>query len=375
MTSTFEPSATRSGFFLAVGKRQLRPLLDPRDGLVGIDRRPGRLSDGQRLELLGDFAFGSVKASKEDAAPVIEIVGDDRAILEAPGRAPSRRARPAPRADSRVRASELLDRQAAMPIVHRLGERIGDAGTYADQRGLLDAELGRDLIGGAEADAADVASQAIRVLRDEPNGIGAIGLVDAHRARRADAVAVQEQHDLADDLLLGPAGDDPLRALRADAGHLAQAVGLLLDDVEHGFAEGAHELLRIDRPDAADHAGAEIFLDALDRRRCRRLEERGSELDAMRAVVDPAAARLDELAGRDHRGMAEDGDQIALAAGFDPQHAEAVLGVVERDALDQAGQNLGWRARPWRLRHRAIMRISAPGRYRSETNDETSSIG
>ena len=191
-----------------------------------------------------------------------------------------------------------------MPFVHRLGERVGDPGTYADQRCLLDAELGRDLVGRAEADAADVACQPIGVLRDQPNGISAISLVNAHRARRADAVAVQEQHDLADDLLLGPAGDDPLRALRANAGHLAKTTGLLLDDVEHGFAERAYQLLRIDRPDAADHARAEIFLDALDRRRRRSLEERGFELDAVRAVVDPGAARLDELAGRDHCRMA-----------------------------------------------------------------------
>jgi hypothetical protein len=40
-------------------------------------------------------------------------------------------------------------------------------------------------------------------------------------ARCADTVAVQEQHDLADDLLFGPAGDDPLRTLRADAGHFS----------------------------------------------------------------------------------------------------------------------------------------------------------
>jgi len=31
------------------------------------------------------------------------------------------------------------------------------------------------------------------------------------------------------------------------------------------------------------------------------------------------------------------GGEIALAAGFDTQDAEAVLGVVERDAVDQAG--------------------------------------
>ena len=48
-----------------------------------------------------------------------------------------------------------------MPFLHRFGERIGDTGTHADQCRLLDAELGRDLIGGAEADAADVAGQSV----------------------------------------------------------------------------------------------------------------------------------------------------------------------------------------------------------------------
>ena len=109
-----------------------------------------------------------------------------------------------------------------MAFIHRLGERVGDPGTYTDQRCLLDAELGRDLVSGAETDAADVASQSIRVLRDQSNGISAVGLIDAHRPRCADAVAVQKQHDLTDDLLFGPAGDDPFRALRANAGHLAQ---------------------------------------------------------------------------------------------------------------------------------------------------------
>ena len=60
-----------------------------------------------------------------------------------------------------------------MPFVHRLGERVGDAGTHADQRRLLDAELGRDLIGGAEANAADVAGQPVGVFRDQLDSIGA----------------------------------------------------------------------------------------------------------------------------------------------------------------------------------------------------------
>jgi hypothetical protein len=45
---------------LSLGERQSRPLLDPRDRLVGIDQWPGRLSDRQPLELLGNLPFGSV---------------------------------------------------------------------------------------------------------------------------------------------------------------------------------------------------------------------------------------------------------------------------------------------------------------------------
>src|SRR6516225_433703 len=237
-----------------------------------------------------------------------------------------------------------------MPVVHRLRKRVGDASAHANQRGLFDAELGGDLVGRAEADATDVAGQTVRVFRDQSDRIGAIGLVNAHRARRADTVAVQEQHDLANYLLLRPTGDNPLRALGANAGHLPQPTRLLLDDVEHGFAEGADELLCVDRPDAAKHAGAQIFLDALDCRRRRCLEERGSELDAMRAVVDPGPARLDELAGGDHRGMPDQGDEIALATRFDAEHAEAVVGVMEGDAVDQPRQNLR-RAHRRYLRH------------------------
>jgi hypothetical protein len=62
--------------------------------------------------------------------------------------------------------------------------------------------------------------------------------------------------------------------------------------------------------------------------------------------------------------VTEDGDQVALAASFDAQHAEAVLFVVERDVLDEAGQDLGWRARPRCLRHHRMMEIKILGRYR-----------
>jgi len=48
------------------------------------------------------------------------------------------------------------------------------------------------------------------------------------------------------------------------ARYLAQAFGLRLDGIEHLLTEGAHQLLGIDWPDAADHPGAEVFLDAVE---------------------------------------------------------------------------------------------------------------
>ena len=59
----------------------------------------------------------------------------------------------------------------------------------------------------------------------------------------------------------------------------------------------------------------------------------------MGAVVDPFARRGDPFAGGDHRGVADDGHQFAVAARLDAENAKAVLGVVEGDAFDEARQN------------------------------------
>jgi hypothetical protein len=109
-----------------------------------------------------------------------------------------------------------------MTLVHRLGQGIGDAGTHPDHGGLVDAELHRNGIGSLEPDATDVAGQAIGILRHDLHGITAVGLVDAHRSRGADAVAVQENHDLADRLLLGPCGRDAASSQRTDAVHFGR---------------------------------------------------------------------------------------------------------------------------------------------------------
>src|SRR5258708_31673934 len=84
---------------------------------------------------------------------------------------------------------QLFRRQAAMALVHGLGQRVGNASADPHHGGLLDAELHGDGVGGLKADAADVSRQAIRVLGHDLDGVGTICLANPYRPRRADTVA------------------------------------------------------------------------------------------------------------------------------------------------------------------------------------------
>jgi hypothetical protein len=59
----------------------------------------------------------------------------------------------------------------------------------------------------------------------------------------------------------------------------------------------------------------------------------------MGPIIDPFAGCGDPLAGRDDGGVADHGHQIAVSARLRPKHAEAVLGVVEGDPLNEACEN------------------------------------
>src|SRR6266702_146340 len=104
-----------------------------------------------------------------------------------------------------------------MPLVHGFGQRIGNTSADPHHGGRFDAELHRNGVGGLEADAPDIARQAIRVLAHDLDGVGTIGLENPYRSRRADTVAVEEDHDFPHRLLLGPGGKDAGSANRPDA--------------------------------------------------------------------------------------------------------------------------------------------------------------
>jgi hypothetical protein len=56
----------------------------------------------------------------------------------------------------------------------------------------------------------------------------------------------------------------------------------------------------------------------------------------MGTVVDPFTCRRDPFAGGDGCGVADHGHQIPMSPRLGPKDAEAVLGIVEGDALDEA---------------------------------------
>jgi hypothetical protein len=74
------------------------------------------------------------------------------------------------------------------------------------------------------------------------------------------------------------------------------------------------------------------------------LEEPGLELLTMSAVVRPVAGGRDPLTGGNHRGVANDRDEIAVTTRLDPDDIKAILSVLVGDALNQPSKYLsvGW---------------------------------
>ena len=248
---------------LTVGKLQTAALFDPRQGLLFVDPCPGQPAVHDADQPIGDRLLGPVEARQEGAGGVADLVGDHRAVgsFELEGRQ-----------DQFLRRFEqvfgerdqLIRRQPAVTLVHRLGQGVRYSGAQSDHGGLFDAEPHRDRIGALETDASDIPGKSIGVLGHDLHGVRAVGLEDANRPRGADPVAVKEDHDLPDDLLLGPGVRDPFGPHRSDPGDLTESIGLGLDDVEDLVPEGLDHLLGVDRADAADHPRAQIFLDPVD---------------------------------------------------------------------------------------------------------------
>ena len=139
---------------------------------------------------------------------------------------------------------------------------------------------------------------------------------------------------------LRPGVGDALRTYPADAAHLAQPFRLRLDDVEDLVSKRPDQLAGIDRADAPDHAGPEVFLDALDRRRRRTPQEARLELLAVGTVVDPLPGCRDPLAGDTMAAWPTIVTRSRCPRALVLKTQNPFSGVVEGYPLDQPGQDL-----------------------------------
>ena len=155
--------------------------------------------------------------------------------------------------------------------------------------------------------------------------------------------------------------------------HSAKLIIAKLDSLARNVAfvsnllkEGAHELHGVDRADPPDHPKGQVFFDAFGRCRCGGAQEPGLELLAMGAVVDPFPVAVIHSPAAMVAEWPTTVTKFPVSPRLGPKDAEAVLRIVEGDALDEAREDLDWRACPWRLRHYVMMEITFPGRYRDQ---------
>ena len=151
----------------------------------------------------------------------------------------------------------------------------------------------------------------------------------------------QEEHDLADFLLLLPALANPLDPFLADPLDVEQEVGGRLEDFQRPLLVDADDLGGQLRPDAADRPGGQILLDAFGRGRVGGLEFVGLELLAVFPVHDPLAGGLQMLARRDRGGAADDRHQVLAALDHHLEDGKTILGVVVGDTFDQSVEGFG----------------------------------
>src|SRR5215472_16700542 len=150
---------------------------------------------------------------------------------------------------------------------------------------------------------------------------------------------MQEDHDFAHGLLFGPGGENAGRTNRPDAIDFAQPIRAGLDDVENLLAECTNELLGVDGAHAADRAGREVSLDALNRRRGGGAQKPCFELLAVGAVIDPLARGHDPFAGGNDGSVAHHRHDLTVSARPRAQDAETILSVVVGHSLDETRQH------------------------------------
>ncbi len=209
------------GLALGIAHRDVGLLVGPFKGLFDLEGRQGDGGSGNGEEALGEAALGVVNTGEEDQVlgglefegAVVDELGD--VAFDGP----------------LVHAEEVLgggageefEGVAGVALREELFELEDDAGLDAFGGVGGDPEVAGDLVGGAEADAVDVARELVGVVPDDLHRVVPVHLVDFRGLRGGDSVTLEENHDLSNSLLLDPRDPDAAGALGPDAGDLLEA--------------------------------------------------------------------------------------------------------------------------------------------------------
>ena len=326
------------GRALQVGEREAGAVLRPGDRLLDRDGRQASGRAEQAGHGGGDGGLGRGQGRELDEA-VGSLAEDRDGALAHEGVEALRHDRPVDPEQLGRLVDEAVLGEGAVPIGLQLAEGVQEAGVDALRAGGGQAEVARDLVGGQEAHALDLAADAVGLGgQDVPRALP-VGLDDAQAEGVRDAVRLQEHHHLAQAALLVPRRLDRLGALGPDALDLAQARRVVRDDLEGALAELGHDLVGVDLAHAMDEPAAEVLADAMDGRREARAEGAHPELGPVLGVAFPRALEVDRLPALHPGEVAEDHH---LGAGLLPElrDGEALLLVQPDDALDDAGERL-----------------------------------
>ena len=331
-------------FALAGGEGLACAGFDGSEGGAGVDVGVGRSSLGGAEQAMRDGVLGVTQVGKEEEVGFVDAFADEVPGAEASFDAAEDEGGIHDEESGGLVAQDV-EGKGAVALVGGLKEDVLEAGVDACGGIEREAEALGDLVGGLESDAADVAGEAVRIGADDLDGLVAVGLVDADGAGGGDAVAVEEDHDLADGLLLIPRLLDALAALGADAVNFLEPGGGVLDDFEDPGSEAGDELSGVGRTDTLHEPGGEVSFDALGAVGRGDVEDVGLELASELTVLNPVPAGVDPFAGRHGRGAADDGDDVGVSADADLEDAESVLLVEERDPFDEPGEGIAGRGR------------------------------
>ena len=119
-------------------------------------------------------------------------------------------------------------------------------------------------------------------------------------------VRLEQEHHAVQGALGRPGLRDLLRPAGTDPGHLAQARGLAIENVQALHFEVAHDALRERRPDTGDDAGAQVAGEPVERARRHGHEALGFQLLAVPRILLKIPGDAHAHAGADRWERADD---------------------------------------------------------------------